>query len=267
MGILNVTPDSFSDGGDFVHADAAIAHGLRLMDEGATIVDIGGESTRPGAAPLSPAQEQARVLPVLAGLCAEAEKRGVMLSIDTRHAGTMREAIKAGARIINDITALTHDPESLRVAAASQADIVLMHMQGTPQTMQQNPHYADVVAEVHAYLQQHVAVCVEAGIDKNRLIIDPGIGFGKTAAHSALLLRHCDRFLDLGVRLLIGASRKSFLTALTSPAPPQERPKERLGASIAAALMAAEKGAHILRVHDVKETRQALKFAQAMNSI
>jgi len=244
MGILNVTPDSFSDGGAYTTLAQAVARGQQLMAEGAAIIDIGGESTRPGATPVSPEIEQARVLPVLAALRPLAAQQGVVLAVDTRHASTMQAALAAGAGMINDVSALTHQQESLAVAAASQADIVLMHMQGTPQTMQQNPFYGDVVAEIHAYLANRIAACVNAGIRKNRLIIDPGLGFGKTAAHNLLLLKHCARFLDLGVRLLIGASRKSFLTAPPTPA------TDRLGASLAAALHATQwKTKHIGRTH------------------
>lgn len=254
MGIVNVTPDSFSDGGMYLPAEKAISHALRLMDEGANSIDIGGESTRPHAAPITPEEEQARVLPVLAALAQEAAQRGVKLSIDTRHASTMKAALNEGASIINDVSALTHDPASLRVAAQSHAQIVLMHMQGNPQTMQASPHYENVVADVFGYLQKRIAACEEAGIKKERLIADPGIGFGKTPEHNIELLRNVDRFLALGVPVLIGASRKSFIEALTGPCPPDQR----LAGSLAAALTAVQRGARYLRVHDVKETRQML---------
>lgn len=254
MGIVNVTPDSFSDGGAYLVTEKAISHALRLMDEGANSIDIGGESTRPHASPLSPDEEQARVLPVLAGLAQEAAQRGIKLSIDTRHASTMKTALNEGASIINDVSALTHDPASLQVAVQSNAQIVLMHMQGTPQTMQTKPHYENVVEDVFAYLQKRIAACEAAGIKKEHLIADPGIGFGKTPEHNITLLRNVDRFQALGVPILIGASRKSFIEALTGPCPPDQR----LGGSLAAALAAAQRGARYLRVHDVKETRQML---------
>jgi dihydropteroate synthase len=254
MGIINVTPDSFSDGGAFADATAAIRHGRQLMDEGAAILDIGGESTRPGAAVIAPEEEQRRILPVIAGLRDEAAKRGVALSLDSRNAATMRAGLKVGVNCLNDISALTHDPESLRVAAQSDARIILMHMQGTPQTMQKNPYYKDVVEDVFAYLQNRITDCMNAGIARERLIADPGLGFGKTAEHSVALLKNLSRFRALGVPLLIGASRKSFITAMAGTA----EPRRRLGGSLAAALYAANMGAHILRVHDVAEHRQAL---------
>lgn len=255
MGIINTTPDSFSDGGALVDVHAAIEHGMRLMDEGATILDVGGESTRPGATPTTAEEEQRRVLPVIKGLAAEVEKRGVKISVDTRNASTMKAALQAGASIINDISALTHDPRSLGVAASSHAELILMHMLGTPQTMQHAPHYDDAVGEVYAYLEQRIAACEQAGITKARLIADIGLGFGKTPAHNLALLQHLPRFRHLGVRLLVGASRKSFIAALAQD---QSTPQQRLGGSLAAALYAAQQGADMLRVHDVGETRQML---------
>ncbi len=315
MGILNVTPDSFSDGGKFLSHDAAIVHGMQLMADGADIIDIGGESTRPNAKPVSPTEEQQRVLPVIAALKSIAQKRGVKISIDTRNASTMREAVKAGADIINDISALTHDPDSLKTAAASNAQIILMHMQGNPQTMQNNPSYKNVVADVYAYLEQRIAACVAAGIAKSRLIVDPGLGFGKTVGHNVALLTHAHEFQKLGVSVMIGASRKSFLAKLSkdymndkiintgTPLPLREGLGEGLvkasepltkksqalsklsagfsilsrkgrgfldkitpamqtkylPASLTAAIIAAQQGAQILRVHDVAETKQAVE--------
>jgi dihydropteroate synthase len=258
MGIVNVTPDSFSDGGQFLDPAKAIQHGLRLLDEGAEILDIGGESTRPGASPITPADEQARILPVIEGLAGEAQKRGARLSVDTRNAATMRSAIKAGASIINDISALTHDPASLKAAAASKAHIVLMHMQGSPQTMQTAPSYRNVVREVFEFLEARIKACLEAGIAKKKMIADPGIGFGKTPQHNLELLKNLSAFHALGVPLLVGASRKSFISALYGPSTPEER----LGGSLASALTAAQQGAAWLRVHDVKETRQFLRLWQ-----
>lgn len=254
MGVVNVTPDSFSDGGRFFDPQAAIAHGVKLMDEGAAILDIGGESTRPGATPVTPQEEMARVLPVLQGLARHAETRGVALSIDTRHAATMQAALDAGAAIINDVSALTHDPDAMNVAARCRAKIVLMHMQGTPQTMQHAPHYADVVREVRDYFQARMEACAQVGIARERLILDPGIGFGKSAEHNLALLKNIAAFSELGAPILVGASRKSFIGKLTGTHDPQDR----LAGSLAIALYAATAGAAILRVHDVKETRQAL---------
>lgn len=263
MGVLNLTPDSFSDGGRFQEMDAALAYAHRLMDEGAAIIDLGGESTRPGASPISPAEEQARIIPVLKALRSEAIKRRVRLSVDTRNAGTMRAALEAGADIINDVSALTHDTASMNVVAASEAQIVLMHMQGAPQTMQQNPHYDNVVEDVYAYLEKRVTACLDAGISRTRLVLDIGIGFGKTPAHNITLLQNLERFRTLHLPLLVGVSRKSFLDALSDH---KTAPSERLAASLAAALAAAEGGANILRVHDVKETRDALAVWHGLQS-
>jgi dihydropteroate synthase len=259
MGVLNVTPDSFSDGGRFLVKDKAVEQGLRLMDEGAALLDIGGESTRfifgaPKATPISQEEEQSRVMPVLEALAPEAKKRGVLISIDTFHAATMRRALEAGAAILNDVTALTHEPESMKVAVESKAPVILMHMQ-------RKPEYKNVVQDVFDYLKERIDACVKAGISKSLLVADPGIGFGKTPQQSAALLSATAKFHELGVPLLIGASRKSFINALAGPA----EPGERLPGSIAAALFAAQAGAQILRVHDVKETHQALKLWRALH--
>lgn len=261
-GVLNVTPDSFSDGGKFFGPEKAIAHGLRLMEEGCDILDIGGESTRPLATPITVEEEQKRVVPVLEALRHEAQKRGVLLSIDTRHASTMSEAWVKGASMINDVTALTHDDRAIRITAEAKVPVVLMHMQGTPETMQKNPHYEDVLQEVFDYLGARIDTCVKAGIPKSLLVVDPGLGFGKTAQHSLTLLRNCAKFHEFGVPVMIGASRKSFIEALTGPAPPENR----LPGSLAAALYAVAQGVQILRVHDVKETRQALRLSQALQT-
>lgn len=255
MGILNVTPDSFSDGGLYVRRAAAVDHARRMMDEGASIIDVGGESTRPGALPISPAQEIERVLPVIEALHAEAQQRGVTLSIDTRHAATMRAALGAGATMINDVTALGGDAESLAVAAGSSAEIVLMHMQGEPQTMQQHPHYEIAALDVYDALEKRIVVCESAGISRERLIVDPGIGFGKLLHHNRDVLRHLALYRALGAPILLGVSRKSFIAALSG----KEAAGDRLPGSLAAAVFGAAAGVSILRVHDVAETRQALR--------
>jgi len=256
MGVVNVTPDSFSDGGDFLNSDAAIRHGLSLVDDGADILDVGGESTRPGAQPVSAKQEIARVVPVIMGL-AEA---GVPISIDSRNALVLQAALHAGAAIINDVSALSHDPASMDVAAAGEGPIILMHASGTPQTMQDAPHYDDVVADVLAYLASRIEACVAAGIAKSRLIVDPGIGFGKTLAHNLSLLAHLDALHALGCPILLGASRKRFIGDVSGA----QAPKDRMPGSIAAALAGIDQGVHILRVHDVAQTKQAIDVWQAI---
>jgi len=248
MGVLNVTPDSFSDGGRYLDRDAAIAHARRMVAEGADIVDIGGESTRPGARPVSEDEELERVLPVLEAL----RELPVPLSVDTRRPRVMREALAAGASMVNDIQAL-EAPGALQAVAASGCGVCLMHKKGDPATMQDNPVYADVVAEVKAYLAARIAAAEAAGIARERLVADPGFGFGKTAAHNLELLRRLAELAELGVPIAAGLSRKSTLGAITG------RPAgERLAASLAAALLAAQAGATILRVHDVRETRDVI---------
>jgi len=258
MGIVNVTPDSFSDGGDHDSADAAIAHGRRLLAEGADILDIGGESTRPGAEPVPVAMEIARVVPVIRALAAE----GAVISIDTRHAAVMKAAAEAGARIINDVTALTGDPDSLSVAAATGLPVVLMHIQGEPQTMQVAPHYDDVGREVFDWLSTRVDAAVAAGIARDRIAIDPGIGFGKDVGHNVDLLARTAALHGLGCPVLIGVSRKRFIAALSKG----EVPKDRVPGSLATALHTLGQGAHILRVHDVAATVQAVAVWQALQS-
>ncbi|TWB73534.1 dihydropteroate synthase [Nitrospirillum amazonense] len=257
MGIVNVTPDSFSDGGDFAAADAAIAHGQALMAAGADILDIGGESTRPGAAPVSPEEEAARVVPVIRALAAA----GAVISVDTRHAPVMAAALDAGARIINDISALEGDPDSLALVAARGCPVVLMHMQGDPRTMQLEPRYADAALDVMDYLLARVEACVAAGIPRARIAVDPGIGFGKTVEHNLDILRHTALYHGTGCALLVGLSRKRFLAALSRG----EAPKDRVAGSLAAGLACLDRGAHILRVHDVAETVQARALWQALN--
>jgi dihydropteroate synthase len=258
MGIVNVTPDSFSDGGDFLRVEDAIAQGRRLLDDGADIVDIGGESTRPGSQPTPVEEEMARVLPVVTALA----DAGAVVSVDTRRAAVMRAAIEAGARIVNDVTALTGDPESLGVVAASDASVVLMHMQGEPATMQQAPSYDDAPAQIAAYLGARVAACRAAGIPDARIAIDPGIGFGKTIEHNLQLLARLDRIASVGVAVVVGLSRKGFIGRLSRGEPP----KARDPGSIAGALAAVEGGAGILRVHDVAGTRQALSVWEAIKA-
>jgi dihydropteroate synthase len=255
MGVVNVTPDSFSDGGDFADRETAIAHALRLRDEGADVIDVGGESTRPGATPLDPAEEIRRVLPVVAA----AAQAGAVVSIDTRHTPVMRAALAGGAAIVNDVTALS-DAGAIEAVREHGASAVLMHMRGDPTTMQREPRYDDVVEEVASYLEARVAACVAAGIAREHLAIDPGIGFGKTVAHNLALLAGLPRLVRTGLPVLIGVSRKSFIARLSAGEPP----KQRLPGSLAAALWAARNGAAILRVHDVAATRQALAVWSAI---
>lgn len=257
MGIVNATPDSFSDGGMLLDEANAIRRGLNLVEDGADIVDIGGESTRPGAVPVDIAEEWRRVGGVIAALA----RAGAVVSVDTRHAEIMRRALDAGARIVNDVTALTGDAESLPVVAGSGASVVLMHMQGEPATMQKDPRYDDVVAEVTDYLAARIAACRAAGIGLERICIDPGIGFGKTVGHNVQLLAACGQLRGLGPAVLIGASRKGFIARLSQG----EGAQDRLGGSLAAALAAAAQGADILRVHDVAATRQALAVWRAIH--
>ncbi|MDX9951339.1 MAG: dihydropteroate synthase [Methylophilaceae bacterium] len=255
MGIVNVTPDSFSDGGRYDTVEKAVAHGLELVSEGAGILDIGGESTRPGAAPVSLEDELERVLPVIEQLSRTA---GVPLSIDTYKPEVMRAAIAAGADIVNDVRAL-QEPGALEIVAASDAGVCLMHMQGRPQTMQIDPQYEDVVHEVNAFLAQRLAVAEAAGIVRERVVLDPGFGFGKKTEHNLQLLRQLDTTLALGRPLLIGLSRKSVLGQITGG-----DVDVRLHASLAASVISVMKGARIVRVHDVKATADALKVAAAI---
>jgi dihydropteroate synthase len=257
MGVVNVTPDSFSDGGAFIDPSKAIDQALRLVEDGAAIIDVGGESTRPGSDPLDQASELARVLPVIRGLSVQT---AAAISIDTRKPAVARAAIDAGASIWNDVSALTFAPESLGVAASLSCQIALMHAQGDPKTMQDHPRYGDVVAEVTEYLTSRIAAAEDAGIDRSRLIIDPGVGFGKTPAHNLELIAGLPAIAALGPPVLLGASRKRFIAALDRQGPASGR----LGGSIAAALAGADRGAAILRVHDVAATRQALAIHFAL---
>jgi dihydropteroate synthase len=256
MGIVNVTPDSFSDGGKFAEPQRAVDQALQLIKEGASIIDIGGESTRPGATPVSAPEEIDRILPVVEGL----KSCGVIISVDTFHAATMKAALAAGAKMINDITALRGDPESMGVVAAAGVPVSLMHMQGEPGTMQDNPVYEDVVQDVFDFLKGRIAACQAAGIAHAHIIADPGIGFGKAQMHNLCLLKNLDEFAALGVPLMIGISRKSFIEKID----PGTGPDQRLPGSLAASIWAWQKGATFFRVHDVEQTRQAFTVYQAI---
>lgn len=257
MGIVNVTPDSFSDGGLFLSVEAATEHALRLVEEGANVLDIGGESTRPGAATVSIAQEMDRVLPVIEAISV---RTAVPISIDTRKPEVAKAAVAAGARIWNDVSALTYSADSLGTANKLRVQIILMHAQGEPATMQEAPQYHDVVEEVRAFLRSRRDAALAAGIQQERLILDPGIGFGKTLAHNVALLRNLGALCDLGCPVLLGASRKRFIAALDR----DDQADSRLGGSLAAVLAARQQGASWFRVHDVAATRQALAVWDAI---
>ena len=250
MGIVNVTPDSFSDGGQFDNAAAAVDHALQLADDGATILDIGGESTRPYAAEVSTPEELNRVIPVIELL---AKQTTVPISIDTSSAAVARAAIDAGAEIINDVTGLTNDSEMPGVAASTNVGVCVMHMQGTPQTMQDDPQYADVTTEVHEYLQGRLDQLIEQGIEQSRICLDPGIGFGKSHQHNLQLLKSCHQFHALGAPLLVGHSRKGFIAHVLN-----DRECERTSGTIGTSIALALQGVQILRVHDVAEVQRAL---------
>ena len=262
MGIVNVTPDSFSDGGEHLQRDAALAYAHQLIAEGADILDIGGESTRPGAKPVSIQEELDRVLPIIEGLCGTSTPISpVPISIDTCKPEVMQAAIAAGAQMVNDIDAL-QDAAAMNVLAASDVAVCLMHKQGKPQTMQEQPHYQNVVDEVSAFLSLRIAAAQAAGIRRNRIVIDPGFGFGKTLEHNLALLRELEKLTELGVPVLAGLSRKSMLGALTGQGIGQ-----RLPASVAAALIAVQNGASIVRVHDVRATVDVLKIWNAVSGV
>ena len=256
MGVVNVTPDSFSDGGLYLDAARAIDHGLVLASEGAAILDVGGESTRPGAMPVAMEEELRRVVPVIKGL--RAAGATAQISIDTSKAAVATAAVQAGATLINDVTALRGDPEMADVVAGAGADCCLMHMLGEPRTMQQDPRYGDVVDEVKAFLEQRLAFAVSRGIPEARILLDPGIGFGKTTEHNLELLRRLEELLTLGRPVAIGTSRKSFLGRITA------RPlADRIAATIATNVLAYERGARVFRVHDVAAVRDALAITAA----
>ncbi|MCB1840919.1 MAG: dihydropteroate synthase [Rhodospirillales bacterium] len=259
MGVLNVTPDSFSDGGKFSEPGRAYAHALNMVEQGASIIDIGGESTRPGADPVTTEEETARVIPVIR----ELKNKGPLISIDTRNAATMKAAMKAGAHILNDVTALSHDPQSLPLAASCDVTVCLMHMRGTPQTMQKAPQYEDVVEEVLRYLCDRAETCIRAGVKEDNIIIDPGIGFGKTPDHNLKLLKNIGRFVQTGFPVLLGASRKSFIAKVTGD---NSAADQRVGGSLSSVLWGWSRGVRLFRVHDIKETSQALKIARAIEN-
>jgi dihydropteroate synthase len=258
MGILNVTPDSFSDGGEFFDADRAVKHGLRMAAEGAAIIDIGGESTRPGSEAVPPAEQINRVVPVIKAL---REKVDVPISIDTKDAAVAQAALDAGASIINDITALS-DERMAELAGERGVPVILMHTQGTPATMQAEPKYADVVAEVLEYLLARATRAEEFGIAKERIFIDPGIGFGKTLNHNLTLLRNMDKFVASGYRVLVGTSRKSFIGKITG----QEKPADRIFGTAATVALCAAAGVSILRVHDVAQMLDVIKVTEAIKN-
>jgi dihydropteroate synthase len=256
MGVINVTPDSFSDGGRYLDARAAIAHGLELEADGAAILDVGGESTRPGAAPVPEAEELRRVLPVIEGLI----ERGAtaQISIDTSKSGVAARALQAGATLVNDVTALRGDPEMAAVVAGAGADCCLMHMLGDPRTMQRDPRYVDVVSDVKAFLAERMTFATRAGIAEERIMLDPGIGFGKTLEHNLELLRRLGELVELGRPVVIGTSRKTFLGRLTG-----REVDDRIAATIATNVLAYERGARVFRVHDVAPVRDALAVTAA----
>jgi dihydropteroate synthase len=256
MGIVNITPDSFSDGGKFCDAAGAASHAVQLVADGAHLLDIGGESTRPYSTAVSMQEELDRVIPAVEAICQETD---VPVSIDTSKAAVAREALLAGAEIINDVTGLTGDPQMLHVALLSGAGICAMHMQGTPQTMQDDPHYGNVVGEIHDWLLNRRDLLTGRGIERNRICLDPGIGFGKSHAHNLELLANIDRFLDLECPVLVGHSRKGFIAKVTGDAS-----AARVAGTLAVSLHLARAGVHVLRVHDVRETCQALAMQQAL---
>jgi dihydropteroate synthase len=256
MGIVNVTPDSFSDGGRFFDVEAAVAHGLRLVDEGADLLDVGGESTRPYSTPVEADEELRRVVPVIEKLAARC---AVPLSIDTSKAIVARAALAAGAEIINDVTGLEGDPAMTPLAVETGAGICAMHMRGTPQTMQDDPRYDDVVAEIHAYLRQRRDRLLAAGVERKRICLDPGIGFGKTHEHNLTLAAHCGRFLDLGCPVLVGHSRKGFIGKILG-----DGVADRTFGTLGVSLSLAVQGVQVLRVHDVAATRQTLRLFGAV---
>lgn len=258
MGVVNVTPDSFSDGGHFINPDKAIEHGLRLVHEGATILDIGGESTRPGAQTVDSNEEIRRIVPVIAGLRGKAK----WISVDTRNSKTMEAALKAGANAINDISALSHDLYSTDVVAEAKVPLFFMHMKGTPQTMQKNPIYNNVIEDIFNFLKDRISFFATRRIDEKMLIADPGIGFGKILEHNLAIIRNISKFHDLGVPIMLGASRKSFIAGISADEPAQDR----LPGSLSTALWALSQGVQVFRVHDVKETIQALRVWTAIKS-
>lgn len=256
VGILNVTPDSFSDGGEFEEADRAVARALAMEEEGARIIDIGGESTRPGSKGVEAAEEINRVIPVIKKLRLQTQ---TLISIDTRKSQVAKAALEEGADLVNDISALRHDPEMARLVAEFQVPVILMHMLGTPETMQQNPYYQEVLFDLKYFFVERIRQAVEAGIPENRIIIDPGIGFGKTLEHNLRLINNLDYFSDLRKPVMVGPSRKSFL-GLILEAPIDQR----LEGTLAAAIISLLRGAVLIRVHDIIQTKRALRVAQSI---
>jgi dihydropteroate synthase len=256
MGIVNVTPDSFSDGGLHADTDSAVAHGRRLAAEGAAVVDVGGESTRPGSEPVAAGDELARVVPVIERLAATTP---ALISVDTTKAVVARAALDAGAGLVNDVTALRADPAMAALVAERGCPVCLMHMLGEPRTMQDDPRYGDVVGEVIAFLEERLAAAVAAGVREEQVLLDPGIGFGKTLEHNLLLLRHLDRIAALGRPLVLGASRKRFIGALLDAAP-----LERVAGTVATTVLGLARGAAVVRVHDVRPNVEALRVAKAI---
>jgi dihydropteroate synthase len=258
VGVLNVTPDSFSDGGDYLDPERAAARAAAMLDEGAQIIDVGGESTRPGSDPVTPEEEARRVVPVVEKILAE--RPGAVVSVDTYRSGTAEAALRAGARVINDVTALRWDPRLAGVVAEARCPVILMHMLGEPKTMQRDPSYDDVVREVREFLVGRVESALAAGVEEENIILDPGIGFGKTLEHNLELLNRLDSIVELGFPVLIGASRKRFIGRLTGV----EEARERLFGTVAANVLAYERGATLFRVHDVRANREALEVARAV---
>lgn len=258
MGILNTTPDSFSDGGQFNVVSAAVDHALQMIEQGADMIDVGGESTRPGAAPVSLEEEISRVVPVIEKI---RQHSSVFISVDTSKSDVMRRAVAAGADMINDVLAL-QSPGAMEVCAQLRVPVCLMHMQGEPRSMQTNPQYTDVVAEVKAFLQQRIAACIQAGIAQENIVVDPGFGFGKTLEHNLLLLKHLDVFKALSCPVLAGMSRKSMIGKILDA-----EVNDRLYGSLAAAVLACTRGARIIRVHDVRPTVDALRIFHAVSTI
>ena len=258
VGILNVTPDSFSDGGEFLDQEKAAARASAMLDEGAHVIDVGGESTRPGSDPVSPEEEIGRVVPVIQAILAE--RPDAVISIDTYRAQTAEVAIEAGARMVNDVTALRGDGRMAKLVAEAGCPVVLMHMLGEPKTMQRDPRYNDVVREVRDFLRERAEYAISAGVDPENIVLDPGIGFGKTTEHNLALLHYLDAIVDLGFPLLVGASRKGFVGSITG----SQDARERVFGTVATTVLAYERGATLFRVHDVRANREALAMAEAV---
>ena len=261
FGILNVTPDSFSDGGDFLAPEAAARHASDLLDEGAHVVDVGGESTRPGSDSVSTEEEIRRVVPVIERVLAA--RPGATISVDTYRAATAEAALRAGARLVNDVTALRGDARMAALVADAACPVVLMHMKGEPKTMQREPRYGDVVREVRDFLAERAEYAIAAGVKPEGIILDPGIGFGKTLEHNLTLLRDLDTIVEIGFPVLVGASRKRFIGSITGV----EEAKDRVFGTVATTVLAYERGATLFRVHDVRANREALAVAEAIRSV